>query len=175
MTVYKSTAITNLDASPILRANAGLGSPGYLKNVGATIAVPSASTTGDLYRLVRVPANVILKHIWVWVDASVTTLGCDFGAHYSTSTTDGTQPLNIGTAIDINYFGANVDLHTVAYPIDLVSSKATSSAITGALLNIPLWQTLAVAADPFGFIDLTMTPGGTTNGAAVLNFSVEFV
>lgn len=180
MTTVKSTAITNLDASPPVRATAGQGGSGYLKNIGSgSVSFPDTSTTGDLYLMVRVPSNAVVKHLWLETSASNTTFALDVGIYYSDLASDETGP-DMGdqaTAYNASLVASNYDAHTLAAPVDLWSTKTTGTSITLAMRNQPLWQAASSGQtlDPGGFFDIVIKPHAAVSGTVSASLDCEYV
>lgn len=172
-----SGAITNLNATPAVRATSGMGGAGWLRTtMGRCAALTTAFTAGGILRMVRVPSNVVIVEVYWKVDASVTTVDCDIGCYYSNAA-DGTTPTNVAaadTTINATYFASAVDMHTASTggwtPIGF-----ESTTVTAAKALQPLWQGLGLSSDPGGFIDICFTNTSTTSGAPVLSCRVDFV
>lgn len=180
MTVVKSTAITNLDASPPVRATSGQGGEGYLCNIGSgAVSFPDASTTGDKYLMVRVPSNAVVKHLWFGQDASNTTFAIDVGIYYSDLAGDntGSESGDGGTAYAAAFVASNYDAHTQAAPVDLWNKKTTGGSVTAAMRNQPLWQAASSGAtqDPGGFFDIVIVPHAAVSGTVVAYLDCEYV
>src|SRR4051812_23369989 len=140
----KSTPITNLDATPPLDTSPGMGGLGLLRSVEGSVTATTAVTLGSTYRMCRVPSNAKIKHIYVGLDATVTTFTVDIGAYYSTSTVDGTSAANVAaaaTAISAAFFGSAIALASIVTPTDYVNESGTNTA---AKRMQPLWQALAL-------------------------------
>lgn len=166
----KTTVITNLDATPPTRATVGTGAAGMLRSVDGTLTVTTGKTSGSVYRMVRVPSNAKVKHVYACVDAAVTTLDVDIGLYYSTDPT--TQRALQGLVIDADHFASAVDLHAIIVPTDYVFEATTNVA---AKRMQPLWQAAGLSVDPGGFFDVVFVSTSTNSGAAVLAMEVQYV
>src|SRR6266851_4599357 len=112
---FKSPSITNWDATPVVNNTVGEGAPGHLRSVSDSVTATTGVTSGSTYRIARFPTNAKVKHVWIGVDATVTTFTADIDVAFSDSTQDGTSAANQGTipqisSADNKLFGAAVDL-----------------------------------------------------------------
>ena len=94
----KSTAITNLDASPVTPNTRGAGASAYSYQIDDTIAATASGlgSATSTYKLCRIPVNAKVKSLDIAVstglDTNATpTLVFDLNMIFSDSTTDGTQ------------------------------------------------------------------------------------
>jgi len=166
----KSTALTNLDATPVVPNLAGLGAFGRLVSVFGSCAVADAKTTGSTYQLVRMSSAARLVSIKLWLDSAVTTMAGDVTLYYSSSTVDGTDPTKQGTLVTAHIFKTALDLHAIVAPTEYY----LGGTITGASLGKRLWELAGLSSDPGGKMDLTLVTTGTQSGAAVLNAVVQY-
>lgn len=170
----KSTAITNLDASPIVPTTAGEGAVNYLKEVTAFISTVSADNAGSTYRLVRVPSNAKIKQI-LFEAAAMTGGKFNLSVYYSDSTTDGTQKANQGVIVPTTgdqFFASDIDAASAVVITD-VTNESGNYPIT--LRNKSLWDALGLTSDPGGFFDIVAVCHTTavTTGAA-MGISVRY-
>lgn len=172
-----SGAITSLNATPPVRTSAGAGGSQWLRTImGRCAAMTTGNTAGGILRMVRVPSNAIIVEVYWKIDASVTTVDCDVGCYYSNAA-DGTTPTNVAaadTTINATYFASAVDMHT-ASTLGWTPITFESTTVTAAKALQPLWQGLALSADPGGFIDICFTNTSTTSGAPVLSCRADYV
>lgn len=167
----KTTAITNLDATPAVRPSTGKGGQAFVRQIDGVITVTDGATSPSTYQMARVPSNAIIKDIKIAVDATVTTLTCDIGGYYPTG---GPLPSGIaaGTVIDQDFFGSAVDLKTkTSGPVSQMNESGT---YTAAKRLQPLWQAIGLTSDPKCDIDIVLTTTATNSGAAVIYTSVEY-
>lgn len=177
----KSTAITNLDATPPVRATAGNegGLTKLFDVVGIVGPTTSGATTGGVLRAVRIPSNAIVRSVQVAQQAGTTTASFDIGLYYSDAV-DGTSSLNQAAAADDNCFGSGVDTHALTTWTEEAFGAGTYK-VTDAVN--PIWKlsTLvdgasnALTADPGGFFDVTLTNKATISGAATVAVRVQYV
>lgn len=162
----KSSVITNLDATPIIKPSAGAGGPGRaVTTVGIAGPTTDAATTGGILRMVRVPSNCFLYNISLCQKAATTTASFDMGLYYSDSTTDGTTPANQAAVINDQLFGTAIDTHLL---INWTSNTFEAGTYTPDKALQPLWQAAGLSTDPGGFFDITLTNKATISGAATM-------
>lgn len=176
----KSTAITNIDASPPVRATAGAGGMGILQSIHGVVAPTTAMTLGSTYRAVRVPSNCYLKH--VLVDASgnsTSTFTGDITLYYSDEALDesGASAGNTGL---VNSLSGTSSLFAHAeamggYTNGVVTdvTNHNDKAYPPSAKEQPLWQAAGLASDPGGFFDVTIVTTATNTIAAGNTFGVE--
>ncbi len=159
----KSTAITNLDATPPTIATSGRGSPAMLKTVNATILPVTAKTAPSTYQMVRIPSHAVVKHVLVQA-AAATDFDADIGLYFSDSKTDGTAAASQGLVIDSDFFATAFDFDAALVAmIDVTYLNPTSGyLITDS--NGPIWQAANIVvalstltADPGGYFDIVLT------------------
>jgi len=151
----KSTSITNLDANPVVASTAGEGAVAvqYVQTEYVTISALASVTS--TYRIMRVPTTVKLKELILESDA----LGggrINISAYYSDSTTDGTAVANQGLIVPTTgdqFFASDIDLTSAQNNVQVLNESGNN---TIDHRNLPLWQALALTANPGGFIDLVM-------------------
>lgn len=179
-TSTKSTAITNLDASPVVRANAGAGSVGVVGRQYGTAVAPINMATSNMLRLVRVPSNAIIQCVRLMLDtAPSTSLTGALGVWYSDGTSDGTSLVNQGnlTAISSAFFMAATVITTwntpsgtatvtnAGAPVDVTFANAAGAYTDGQYIPsqayLPLWQAIANS------LALQTTPVGAFTKSAI--------
>lgn len=170
----KSTAITNLDATPPVRPSAGReGGVAYLyEAIGVVGPTTDGDTTGGVLRAVRVPSNACIRSVQVAQQAATTTATFDIGLYYSDAN-DGTTASNQGNAADADCFATNVDTHAlVAWTEE--AFEAGTFKVTDTVN--PIWQlsSLSLTTDPGGFFDICFVNTATISGAATLAMKVQY-
>jgi hypothetical protein len=173
----KSSAITNLDAAPPIRATAG-GPGGWYAPIcaDARVAFQTAMDNTSVYRLLRIPSEARVKKVEVWQDAANTTLAFDLGVYYSDQTLDmvGIGSGKTGVVMpDNDLFAAAYDAHAIVTPTEVTFQSAE---FTGADSDKPIWSVAdsALTNDPGGFFDITATFTSTSSGAGTLNCRVTY-
>lgn len=175
---FKSTSITNLDATPSVANSIGEGAPGQPRVSNDQLAAVTADNIGSTYRLCRFPTNAKVKQV-ILTSAIATGGSGDIDVAFSDNPNgDGTQASLLGGVVqltgpvDNKLFGAGQSLVALTTRTDF-TFKGT---FLPAHQNIPLWQVLVnlgatqFTADPGGFFDLlikltvAVTTGGVVSG-----------
>lgn len=170
----KSTAITNLDATPVVVPTTGEGGAGHLRiNEGYATAVAS-SPADSIYQLVRVPSNAKVKTL-VFESAAQGAGKFDIGVYYATDGGNG-KPTTLlaAAAIDQDFFATVIDCASAVNRTDILNESGTN---TLDKRNQPLWQALGLSADPGGNFDIAATVKTTdvTTGTGKLGIQVGWV
>jgi hypothetical protein len=190
-TATKSTVITNLDATPPVRATAGKGGFGILHRAQGTITPAASQATSVLNRMVRIPSNAVVTRVSIIADAAATTLTGSVGLWYSDSANDGTSILNQGNLVAISsaFFAATLAMATYAYvpgtdpaatiglsaPVDISFANSGGAYTDGQYLPsqsaLPIWQavsnSLVLQTTPVGaFCLATGGPSGAFTRAS---------
>ncbi len=162
----KSTAITNLEATPVVHNNPGAGGIGMERSVYGYLASVTASLSAtSVIRLVRIPSNAIVNS--VRVSSGAQTAGkFDIGVYRTVA--DGSA------AVDQDFF--TTDLDCAAAVVDTECVMLATSANTIAKRSQPLWQALGVSADPKCDYDICATVHTTavTTGTGALGALVKY-
>lgn len=168
MTTVKSTSITNLDATPVVRNTEGEGGQGTLRHIG-----DYATTTANIVQLValaRIPSTAKVKA--VYLEAAAQTQGTfDVGLYYSTGALDGTPAANAGTAVDLDFFATAVVCSSAVGRTDVTNESGT---YTVAKRNQPIWQAAGLSVDPGGFFDVVFTSMNTITTGGLVAAEVLF-
>jgi hypothetical protein len=169
----KSSYLAGLDATPIVMPTTGEGAQGFLRSVSGTVTATTGELLGSTYQLVRFPTNSVIRHVYIGLDATVSTFTADIGLYYSTSTNDGTSAANRGLPVNSTtgsqLFGAGVSALNTIGDVDY------ANAMGGAKRNMPIWQAAGLTKDPGGNFDLVLTTTATNSGAPVISAEVQFV
>jgi hypothetical protein len=173
----KSTAITNLDAAPPVRATAG-GPGGWYAPIcaDARCAFATAMDNTSTYKFVRLPSEARVKKVEIWLDAAVTTIALDVGVTYSDNPLDmvGIGNGKTGTPMtDNDLFAAAYDAHAIVTPTEITFQSAE---FTGADSDKPIWSVAdsTLTNDPGGFFDITAWETSTSSGTSVINMRVTY-
>lgn len=172
----KSTAITNLDASPIVANTAGHGAPAGLHHIDGFLTVSASANTGSTYQLVRVKSNVIVKSV-IFESEAQGAGKFQISVYYSDSTTDGTQPANQGLVVPSTgaaFFAGDTDCSSAVNATEVVN---TASNYTVDKRQKQLWDALGLTTDPGGFFDIVAVVHTTaiTTGTGRISVRVGFV
>jgi hypothetical protein len=164
----KSTAITNADATPPVRSTAGAGGQGNLQSVLGVVTPSNGVTTGSTYRMVRLPSNCYVKHIYWQYSGTLTTWDFDCTIYYSDLGLDETGASEGDTGVVNSLSGSSA---LFAHAVDADGATAgviaditnQNNAYLPAQQNEPLWQAAGLASDPGGFFDVTLVMTDTAS------------
>lgn len=157
----KSTAITNLDATPPVRTT-DLGM--RVQHAFATVTGTTGVTSGSTYQLFRLPSNAKLESLELWLDAAVTTFAGDVTLYYSDNALDGSVSKAGTGQVAAHVYSTALDLHATTAPKEVYRG----GNITAAGLGKELWQDAGLSADPKVFFDVVIVTTSTTSGAPVV-------
>ena len=182
----KSTAVTNLDATPVVTSTAGEGLSGRARAVGGYVTAVAADAALTTYQLARVPTTAKVKEVLFESEAQGAGK-VQLGVYFSTSLTDGTSASNqnsdgspkvvtsSGSTSQVNFFSGDIDC----------ASAVTQAAYTysGTALNTldlrqkKLWDACGLTSDPGGYFDVVATVHTTavTTGTGKLGITVIYV
>lgn len=171
----KSTAITALDASPVAIPTSGAGGAGLLKEIGGFVTAVAADAAGSTYRLVRIPSNAIVKHLFFESEAQGAGK-VNLSVYYSDSATDGTQVANQGVIVPTTgdqFFASDIDCAAAVASLDEVNESGNYPL---SKRNLRLWDALGLSVDPGGFFDIVAVVHTTavTTGTGRLGVSCLF-
>jgi hypothetical protein len=170
----KSTAITNLDATPVVEATAGEGAVGRLHAVTGTVSSVSLDAALSTYAFVRVPTTAKVTQV-LFESAAMSGGKVQLGLYYSTSTTDGTPAASRGLVVtssgstsQVNFFSGDIDCTSAVVQANY--TYAGTALNTAAVRNMPLWQAAGLTSNPGGNFDIVGTCHTTavTTGAAMV-------
>ena len=173
----KSTALTNLDATPVVVSTMGEGAPGFMKTVDAAIATISADAAGSTYQFVRVPSTAKIKSV-TFESAAMSGGKISLSVYYSDSTVDGTAVANQGLIVTatpggVGFFAVDIDCSSA---VAITNETNQAGVYTANLRQEPLWQALGLASDPGGYFDIVgvcHTTAVTTG--ALMGLRVDYV
>lgn len=147
----KSTPVTNSDASPVVPNEAGIGAPGYLREVSASVSMPASSSADSTFRYVRVPTTAKIKQVRFASAAGGGSAATDIGVYYPTTGKTGVADL-VANTIDRDFFASAVVFSSAVRWTD-VTNEAAADYLTSEI-NTPLWQALGLSTDPGGYFDI---------------------
>ena len=159
----KSTAITNLDATPPQLTNRGIAGADLKVSIGIC-EVAAADDNASVYRFVRLPSNAIVHSIEFRGDAIASATDYDCGIYRTAG--DG------GAVVDADLFASAIDINagvaTTAASTLMRWEAATTADIS--LAEYRLWQladagAATYATDPNYQFDVCLT-GNTVGSAA---------
>lgn len=171
----KATAITNLDATPVVIPTVGEGAPGFLRTIDGYVTISASASAASTYKLVRLPSNAKVKSVYAESEAQGAGK-INLSVYYSDSTVDGTQPALQGIIVPTTgdqFFASDIDLTSA------VSTDATNESgnYTLAKRQLPLWSALGLTTDPGGFFDIVAVVHTTavTTGTGKTGIRVNYV
>lgn len=172
----KSTAITNLDATPVVPNTTGEGAPGNLREVGGYVTVSASMAATSTYRLVRVPTNAKMKHLFFESEAQGAGK-FNLSLYYSDSTVDGTPPSVQGIIVPTTgdaFFASDIDCASAVKSIDEINESGNNPVSNR---NKQLWDAAGLTSDPGGFFDIVAVVHTTdvTTGTGKLGVQAVFV
>jgi hypothetical protein len=181
----KTNPIVNLDAFPIVANAVGEGAPGILRSVNGHVAATAGVTSPSLYRMVRIPPDCKIKHVFLKSVAQGGSSAADVDVGFSDSLTDGTQPAFTGLASPIVQITGPVDNKLFGAATSLVAASNAditfSNTFTTDHMNLPLWQVLVnlgatqFSANPGGFFDIILKSTATITNGGDLHVEVQYV
>jgi hypothetical protein len=177
----KTPSITVYDTKPLVGVSTGQGSPGTLREVNDHVAASAAASIGSTYRMVRIPTNAVVKHVFLKNGLLGAGAAVDIDVAHSDSPTDGTVPALQGlipqiAGADNKLFGAAVAV-AAAQQIEVTFS----GTFTTTHQNLPLWNVLTnlgtttFSADPGGLFDILLKVTSAFVGGGDVAAVVQFV
>lgn len=143
----KSNPVTNLDATPVVVATSGEGSPGFVRAAKDYCAATTSAAIWSSYRMSRFPTNAKVQRVWAYIKGvdghSTATATFDFNVAFSDSAVDGTpQPLQ-GTIpssiLDGTAYALVATGYSTAYSSSGTGNKMFGASIAGS--NVGAAQT----------------------------------
>jgi hypothetical protein len=176
----KSTAITNLDATPPVRPTAGLGGGAELVSVYGYVTPTTGYLTGSNYKMARIPSNASVKHVLIDYSGTITTLTGDVTLFYSDLPIDEVGSSSGDTGV-VNSLSTTAALFAHALALGSQTAGAVvditdqNSAYPPSNRNMPLWQAAGLTTDPGGFFDVTIMNTSTMSlSAAIVGVEVQY-
>ena len=169
-----AAGLTGLNASPMIQHWTGKAASGYLKQLEGFATVIASSATDSTYRLVRVPTNAKVKHLFLEAEANGASTAWNIGLWYSNDPKDGTPPALLGTVLDADFFDTALANTNAIQSVDLVATDSPGYNISER--EKPLWEAAGLTTDPGGFFDIVMQPSTQVGtGTGRVRLSCEFV
>jgi hypothetical protein len=159
---YKTNAITNLDATPIVRANPWVHG-GNSKQFAGTVEAVNGDSIGSTYRFFRIGSWMRPVGLTLFCDA-ITSAAADVGL-YRTAT-DG------GAVVSAALFGSAVSLASA------ITTGTNVRFEQDDIANVEkrVWELLGLSADPNLEYDvaLTLTAAATAGGTISLHGNMSW-
>jgi len=172
----KSAQITNLDTlpSPIM-GTSGENAAGVARIVSGFCTAVAADAAGSTYKLVRIPTNAKVKHVFFESEAQGAG-AVNLSVYHSDATNDGTPVAKQGVIVATTgdqFFASDIDCAAV------VAADKTNESGNYPLSkrDMPLWQALGFTSDPGGFFDIVAVVHTTavTTGTGRLGVTCTYV
>jgi hypothetical protein len=160
----KSTEVTNADATPPVKTHVSV-SHGRLHTKVGTIEIAAADDAASVYRMCRVHSSWRLDEITRYNDAITSGTGFDLGLYDITEAG--------GAAVDDDLFASGISLASESKTG--VNDQFESASINIDDIEKPIWELLALSADPGKWYDLAYTGDTPGSGAGTLSVRVRYV
>ncbi len=161
----KSTAITNLDATPQVKNPLYLMG-GVLREARGTVELAAADDNDSVYRMVRVHSSWLISEIKRFNDAITSGADFDVGLYQTAA--------NGGAVKNINCFADAVSLTSASLVgvQDLFEAGADEGVED---LEKRVWEYAGDTSDPGRFYDLCYTGVAVGSGAGTLSVIVRYI
>lgn len=181
----KSNPIVNLDSFPVVANTTGEGDDGNMRTVNGHVASTTGVTSPSTYRLVRIPTNAKIKHVWLRNAAWSTSAAADIDVAFSDSTVDGTQQslaggiVQLAGPVDNKLFGSAISFASASAGNGYVE-ETFANTFTTDMTNIPLWQVLVnlgatqFSSDPAGYFDIVVKTTTTVTAGGDVAIEVDY-
>lgn len=161
----KSTAVTNLDATPpVMNGQHLMG--GVLREARGTVEIAAADCNTSVYRMVRVHSSWLISEIKRFNDAITSGTDFDVGLYETAE--------NGGTVKNINCFADAVSLASasVTGTQDMFEAGADEGVED---LEKKVYEYAGETSDPNRFYDLCYTGVAVGSGAGTLSVIVRYI
>ena len=165
----KGTAITNREATPRVLNNPGLGEGGRAKcAIGHLASVTAALTTTSIIRLVSIPSNAVVSHVF-FQSAAQAAGAMDVGVYRTNA--DG------GAVVDQDFFATAIAVTGAVVLTNVTNESAAAGGYTIAKQSMPLWQAAGMTSDPKSMLDIacTIVSADVTDGLGAVGLKVYYV
>lgn len=158
----KAAAVTAADTSPqSLVSPKLLGAP--LREAVGVVAVANGDSIGSTLRAVRVPSRARISQVLLNCTA-ITSGAADIGVYETAA--------NGGAAVDADFFASAQSIATAIVTNTDVTHEA--GVYLQADTEKPLWQALALTADPNRFYDIVLTLTAAAAAAGSVSLKVRY-
>lgn len=159
----KSSVITNLDATPVVKCKPSLAG-GELHELVGTVAVANGDSIGSTLRFGRIKSSARVSTIKLYCTA-VTSAAMDVGIYRTAG--DG------GAVVDADLFAS---AQSIATAITTGTEIQHESAVTTVdELEKELWEMLGLTEDPNVFYDIVGTLTAAATAAGSVQLKVQYV
>ena len=161
-TTFKSTQITNAEASPVVLNNAAISGCKSISEV-ALASVLSGDSILSTYRFFRIPSNAVIETISAWSDDLDGNTSCLFNVGLAETAANGS------TVVASTLFGSNLTNFQTANTTP-VSLRYSTTALNTCTQRV--WELLSKTSDTNRDYELIMTlnnvSGSPTTGNVVM-------
>ena len=167
----KSGFVTNREAVPAVLNSPGAGAKARMVQVaGYYASVPASLSATSIIRMVEVPSNAVITSVKVWSGAQ--TAGKFNVGLYNTNKNGGALVI----AASDSFFTTDLDCSSAVAGTECVFGTGTSGNSRLGMTQ-PIWQAVALGADPGGEFDVSLTVHTTdvTTGTGSVLVVVQYV
>jgi hypothetical protein len=163
----KATAITNLDATPLLRAQPWYHGGAVKSFVGTVEAADAADATTSIYRFFRVGSWMRVEDLFLMNDA-LSAGAVDVGLYRTTN--DG------GAVVDVDFFASAVSVASAnkATGGTNIAWEAAGSASDISKVDQRIWEVLGLTTDPNLEYDVAATVSTALGAAGTISLRGKF-
>jgi hypothetical protein len=162
------------------RPTAGDQGAGQLQSLYQNIQPTSGSTSGSLYRMLRLQTNCIVRHLIIDYDGLITTFMTDCTLYYANAVLDSANQQNVGQLVNglsgpASVFAYNLDLsmQTAGAQIEISGQSQNYNA---SLRSQPLWVAAGLSSDPGGFFDICLVESATQSTLnLIIGLEVQYI
>lgn len=173
---YKSTTISNRDASPSV-PTPGFISKGNILSAVAQLKIAAAATdsAGSNYLMVSVPSNARIQSVLLSNASSGSAGAVNCGVFYNTEGQGGTAATAVGTN-GAAFFATAASLVTAGIHTNITFQTDPTGASGYGLKQAdqPLWQALGLTSDPSAYFDIWLVSSTAMVSAAQVALLVSY-
>lgn len=158
----KSQVVTDLDASPVVKANP-LEVGGTIREAIGVVQTNADDSSGSTYRMLRLPSRARVTEVLLSSDDSGTTGLTDIGLYLSDE----------GAVEDADFFASAVDIKAAALSQSDVTYE--SGVIAPQNQSKRLWEQLGKTTDPDVEYDVALTLTEAVTAATDIALKVRYV
>lgn len=158
MAVEDKYVNTELGTGERLNSKTNGGTSPVFFRITEEIAV--ADDDGSVYRLIRIPSNVVVKSLRIWHDAITSGTDYDIGLY----------DINLGAVVDKDLFTDGADVSSAGDDVNALTAPNIDE------LGLPIWEyaALSLTADPKKEYDLAITANTVGAAAGTITVDIEF-
>lgn len=158
----KSSTITNLDATPVVKCKSAIAGGKLYEAVG-TVAVASGDSIASKLKFCRIPSSARVSTISVYCTA-VTSAAMDVGIYDTTAN---------GAAVrDASVFASAVSIATAITTGTEIQNESGTTTIDE--IEKELWEVLGLTSDPQVMFDVVGTLTAAATAAGSVSLKVQY-